>query len=418
MLDVLREINILPPEEVEALRRLALKNQQNRFVFPHRLASAEIRTVEVYTSPIKQNRKTILFSIIHDITDKKRAQEALRKSEERYRTVADFNYDWEYWVDAEGNFLYCSPSCERVTGYLAQEFLDDPELMTRIIHTDDRAEMMNHYHNVRKVNPEAEDSTNFRIIHRNGAIRWIGHVCQQVHDQEGRPIGRRGGNRDITERKWAEELLHNTIQRYHKILSSMYAGVLLVSEDGYVEYVNQAFCDLFDLDDPPVNLQGLSAPDMIHKIQAFYADPAYAVNHIQTIVTQGLPIRGEEIAMADARICMVDYVPILIEGKSGGRLWLHYDITDRKRIEKEKEKLIIELQDALSEVKKLSGFLSICSSCKKIRDDKGYWQQVEEYISDHSEALFSHGICPDCMRKLYPEIADEVLGRLEKDEKK
>ena len=54
----------------------------------------------------------------------------------------------------------------------------------------------------------------------------------------------------------------------------------------------------------------------------------------------------------------------------------------------------------------------------EIRDDKGYWRQVEEYISDHSEAEFSHGICPDCIRKLYPEIADEVLGRLEKDEKK
>jgi PAS domain S-box-containing protein len=183
----IREINILPPEEVEALRSLALKNQQNQFVFPHRLAGGEIRTVEVYTSPIKQNQKTLLFSIIHDITDKKRAEKDLQKSEERYRTIADFNYDWEYWVDAEGNFLYCSPSCKRVTGYTAQEFLDDPDLMNRIIHPHDRNEMLDHFNNVRKVMPNTVDARDFRIIRQDGEIRWIGHVCQQVYDQEGQP---------------------------------------------------------------------------------------------------------------------------------------------------------------------------------------------------------------------------------------
>ncbi|MDP2104781.1 MAG: hypothetical protein Q8J76_02210, partial [Desulfobulbaceae bacterium] len=65
-----------------------------------------------------------------------------------------------------------------------------------------------------------------------------------------------------------------------------------------------------------------------------------------------------------------------------------------------------DLEKALTEVKKLSGFLPICASCKKIRDDGGYWQQVEIYIRDHSEAQFSHGICPDCIKKLYPEFAE------------
>jgi len=70
---------------------------------------------------------------------------------------------------------------------------------------------------------------------------------------------------------------------------------------------------------------------------------------------------------------------------------------------KEREKLIQELQEALAKVKTLSGFLPICMSCKKICDDKGYWEQVGVYIRDHSEAEFSHGICPDCMKKLYPD---------------
>ena len=75
-----------------------------------------------------------------------------------------------------------------------------------------------------------------------------------------------------------------------------------------------------------------------------------------------------------------------------------------RRYQTERDKLLAELQAALDKVKLLSGFLPICASCKRIRDDRGYWQQIESYIRDHSEAEFSHGICPDCARKLYPEI--------------
>lgn len=79
----------------------------------------------------------------------------------------------------------------------------------------------------------------------------------------------------------------------------------------------------------------------------------------------------------------------------------------RKRTEEERERLIAELQKALMEVKKLSGLLPICVSCKNIRDDKGYWRQIELYIKDHSEADFSHGVCPECAKKLYPEFCKE-----------
>jgi len=91
------------------------------------------------------------------------------------------------------------------------------------------------------------------------------------------------------------------------------------------------------------------------------------------------------------------------EGKTVGLLAIGQDITQRKQTEEDRERLIKDLQKALLEVKTLSGFLPICMSCKKIRDDKGYWEQVEVYIRDHSEAEFSHGICPDCMKKLYPD---------------
>jgi YesN/AraC family two-component response regulator len=77
---------------------------------------------------------------------------------------------------------------------------------------------------------------------------------------------------------------------------------------------------------------------------------------------------------------------------------------------KEKDELIAKLQDALDNVKNLSGLLPICSSCKKIRDDKGYWQQIESYIREHSDAQFSHGVCPDCLKKLYPNLTQEMPG--------
>ncbi len=75
----------------------------------------------------------------------------------------------------------------------------------------------------------------------------------------------------------------------------------------------------------------------------------------------------------------------------------------RRRAEEEKEQLIEQLQRALAEVKRLSGLLPICASCKKIRDDKGYWNQIEAYIQEHSEAHFTHGLCPECAHNLYPE---------------
>lgn len=83
------------------------------------------------------------------------------------------------------------------------------------------------------------------------------------------------------------------------------------------------------------------------------------------------------------------------------------DITERKQAEKERERLILELQEALSKIKVLSGFLPTCSFCKRIRNDKGEWEQIETYIRDRSEADFSHSVCPECMEKRYPELLNK-----------
>lgn len=91
-------------------------------------------------------------------------------------------------------------------------------------------------------------------------------------------------------------------------------------------------------------------------------------------------------------------------GNVAGAIQSVRDVTELKRSEKERERLIAELQDALGKVRTLSGLLPICAACKKIRDDTGYWNQIESYISRHSKAEFSHSLCPECARKLYPHL--------------
>jgi nitrate/nitrite-specific signal transduction histidine kinase len=93
-----------------------------------------------------------------------------------------------------------------------------------------------------------------------------------------------------------------------------------------------------------------------------------------------------------------------LKASTASRVELEQEIRERKKTEKQRDKIILDLQEALSEVKTLSGLLPICSHCKKIRDDKGYWNQIEAYIGDHSDAEFSHSICQECAEKYFPEM--------------
>jgi PAS domain S-box-containing protein len=135
---------------------------------------------------------------------RRKAEEALRRSEEKYRTVADFTYDWEYWQGPDGRYLYVSPSCERITGYRAEEFLKDPGLLECIIHPDDR-EFLAAHKAVISGHSAVDCAVDFRIITRGGEECWIGHCCQPVYGHEGQYLGIRSSNRDITMRRHAEQ---------------------------------------------------------------------------------------------------------------------------------------------------------------------------------------------------------------------
>jgi len=184
--------------------------------------------------------------------------------------------------------------------------------------------------------------------------------------------------------------------------SSSYALTLTRLSDGQIVEVNEGF----------VSITGYPAAEVLGKTTVglhMWDRQEDRVAVVEELSEKG-KIHGREFAfrkrsgevltgLFSADIIYIDNEPFVLSSIS--------DITERKTGEMEREKLIRELQEALAKVKQLSGFLPICASCKKIRNDQGYWTQIEAYIRDHSEAEFSHGICPECMKKLYPEFCNK-----------
>jgi PAS domain S-box-containing protein len=145
----------------------------------------------------------------------KAREEDLRRSEERFRTLADSTYDWETWRAPDGKYLYVSPSCERITGYRSEEFIADPSLVARIVHPDDQAATSKHF--LEDFCTQEPLHIDFRVITRSGEERFISHYCQGVFTKDGHWLGRRASNRDISMRKRAEMELRR-VNRALKVL--------------------------------------------------------------------------------------------------------------------------------------------------------------------------------------------------------
>ena len=137
-----------------------------------------------------------------EIGERRRAEERLRASEEKYRIVADNTYDWEFWQDPAGNYLYVSPSCLRITGHAPEEFMQDQELKVRLVHPDDRERFVNHQHEAMRQHGEELE---FRIVTTDGKEVWLNQICRPIFSADGTFLGTRGSNRDITERRRVEE---------------------------------------------------------------------------------------------------------------------------------------------------------------------------------------------------------------------
>jgi PAS domain S-box-containing protein len=144
----------------------------------------------------------LIIALFVNLHKRRQAEAEIASSALRYRTVADYTYDWEYWSAPDGSLNYVSPSCERITGYSVKEFTDDPSLFLEMILPEDRKTWDGHDHEGRGRSKPGE--IQFRIRTKGGEIRWIEHNCLPVKDVQGDFLGVRASNRDITDRKRAE----------------------------------------------------------------------------------------------------------------------------------------------------------------------------------------------------------------------
>ena len=210
---------------------------------------------------------------------------------------------------------------------------------------------------------------------------------------------------EIDRRKKTEDILRTSEEKYRLLFEQSRDAIVIVTSDGRFIDVNPAYERLLGYCRDEIN--ELTAENM-------WCDGKERNRWKEVMEEKGFVIDYE------CRQCRKDGTEIITHltstqrRETDGRIIYQSicrDITPRKRIEAEREQLIADLQKALAEVKTLSGMLPICASCKRIRDDQGYWQQIDSYITAHSETQFSHGVCPECAKVLYPQLKNLPQGR-------
>jgi PAS domain S-box-containing protein len=198
--------------------------------------------------------------------------------------------------------------------------------------------------------------------------------------------------------------LRESEERYRAVVSQAVEGITLFEvETGCLLEANNAFQRMLGY--TPQEVPALTIYDVMEHGRAG-ANPDLSV----VIKDRQAALGERRFVRKDGSLIDVDVSASLItrEARSVVCLVAH-DITERKQAERQRESLVAELREALSQVKTLSGLLPICASCKRIRDDQGTWQSVETFIRDRSDAEFTHGLCPDCIRKLYPQYSQGDL---------
>jgi PAS domain S-box-containing protein len=207
--------------------------------------------------------------------------------------------------------------------------------------------------------------------------------------------------RDITALKRAEAELRLSEAQFRQLFDDAPTGYHELDTDGRVVRVNRTELETL----------GYSAEEMVGRhVWEFADETGVSREAVLKKLAGTMPVAPSHERVYrkkdGTRLPALFQDRLLLDGDgriTGIRSTLQ-DISERKLAEAERERLIAELQTTLAEVKVLKGFIPICASCKQIRDDQGFWAQIESYITRHSDVQFSHGICPDCAKKLYPEL--------------
>ena len=199
----------------------------------------------------------------------------------------------------------------------------------------------------------------------------------------------------------------------NNIVSTMSDNLILLDPKGEILSINRAVTDSLEYNEEDLIRRSVTSILSGEGIEQFlFAETEIDGKSKSTATIKRKPVRNLEgvmITKGGKKIPASVAISTLWnrDGSVAGYVIIARDITEQKQIESEREALIRELQNALSNIKILRGLLPICAHCKKVRDDEGYWHDVAVYIRDHSEANFSHGICPECMVKLYSEFVEK-----------
>jgi len=337
-----------------------------------------------------------------DVSDRKKRQAEL----ERYRDFMENIYDGCFEVDLAGRITYTNETGSRRLGLTREEFtgMDNlqyarPEEAKRIarifrkIYDSGRPAFIDHY----------------ELLHKDGHTVFFEMSAALIRDEKGNPAGFRGTTRDITERKINQESLRASEAKY-RFLTEKISDIVWTTDINLVfNYISPSV--RFALGYKPEELTGrdpgsLMTPESFARARRLLEDELDKTKRGRPDVVRFVEFETAYHHKNGDTLWFGNIVSFIRDdkGEIAGIHGVSRNITERKQAVAEKEKLILELQAALSEVKTLSGLLPICSHCKKIRDDKGYWNQLESYLLEHSSALLSHGICPECAEKHYPDI--------------
>ncbi len=360
--------------------------------------------IELWTSAVKDDVGKIIamVGVARDITQRKLNEEALRESEEQMRAIVEGTpHLFFYTQDVNANTTYVSPTIEQITGYKADIWIKKKDWFITAAEFNQVAKEKTRAHLRGEFNKEP---ILLEVRHANGN-RILLEAYEYPIMQKGKVVGLQGVAHDITQRKRTEEALHESEERYRQLIETMQDGVYRSSHEGKFLEVNPAIVKILGYN----SKEELMAIDIKKQL---YFDPGDRES-------VALEEKLEEMAVFRLRkkdgseIWVEDHGRLVVD--EDGNVLFHEgvlrDVTERKRAEdalwkstRDREKLIQELQSALENVKTLQGLIPICANCKKIRDDKGFWNQVESYISQYTDAKFTHGICPECAKKLYEEL--------------
>jgi PAS domain S-box-containing protein len=342
------------PDDAATFEEAALTARRERKLFKAearvRRADGEWRWIAAWGRPRFGETGEYLghVGVSVDVTGRKRAEEALRLSEKKLRVSVANSAIGFALTTPDGSYLEANPAYCGITGYGIEELRGMTQ--RQLVHPDDLA--ANQRHIDRMLAGEISDFViENRYRRKGGEDVWVRKSISVIRDGAGEPEWMIALVEDVTERKQAERTLQGTLQRFYGVLSSAYTAILLVTNEGRIEFANPALCKLLGLKEPR-DLVGLSSSEMFERIGRAYAHPDEAVGRIKEIIRRGRPVRGEEVTLANGRTSLRDYVPLAVNGEPWGRLWLHFDITERKRAEvalRESEERYRSLFDHMSE---------------------------------------------------------------------